>query len=304
MNMRHMTILLTCVIANILIFLSGQPLRAWPDLPVMSSVYVRNLKDHEPQLIQVKDGVNLSGMDLTNAKINLELGEVKNCDFSNADLSNADLRESTFINCSFKNARMYDVNAYDATFINCDFSGAYISQIEYLMIPYDDFIKTYTYKHKMIIDSTIEIDMRGSNETVDLSGFILSGSSIRAFGKRDNIDLTGAVIKRFHAQLPYEKIATTADYQNKSLERIRFVRLNLENVDFSDFVLYGCSFAGCDMKNVNFTNTVISECDFFNLTNLTLDQIKSTWNYKTGNMKGISLPEEIQKQLDEEEAKQ
>jgi hypothetical protein len=40
--------------------------------------------------------------------------------------------------------------------------------------------------------------------------------------------------------------------------------------------------------------------EFINCTGLTVEQIKSTWNYKNGKMDRIKLPPDIQKALDEE----
>ncbi|MDR1477930.1 MAG: pentapeptide repeat-containing protein, partial [Planctomycetaceae bacterium] len=74
---------------------------------------------------------------------------------------------------------------------------------------------------------------------------------------------------------------------------------NLRGLNLSQFNLTGCQFLG-DLTDVNFTDAVISKCDFGWLSNITIDQIKSTWNYKTGRMNGIKLPEEIQKTLDAE----
>jgi hypothetical protein len=48
---------------------------------------------------------------------------------------------------------------------------------------------------------------------------------------------------------------------------------------------------------VNFTNAVVTDCVLGEYTNLTLEQIKSTWNYKNNRMTGIVLPPEIQKKL-------
>jgi O-phosphoseryl-tRNA(Cys) synthetase len=54
-------------------------------------------------------------------------------------------------------------------------------------------------------------------------------------------------------------------------------------------------------KGANFTDAIISGCIFTNnVKNLTVEQIKSTWNYKVGRMDGIKLPPDIQKALDAE----
>ena len=53
-------------------------------------------------------------------------------------------------------------------------------------------------------------------------------------------------------------------------------------------------------NGLDITDSVITDCDFTDFKGLTLENVKSTWNYKHGRMEGIKLPEEIQKALDAE----
>ncbi|MCL2623038.1 MAG: pentapeptide repeat-containing protein, partial [Planctomycetaceae bacterium] len=55
-----------------------------------------------------------------------------------------------------------------------------------------------------------------------------------------------------------------------------------------------------DRCQLDLTDSVITNCDFRYFNGLTLDNIKSTWNYKHGRMEEIKLPDEIQKALDAE----
>ena len=67
-----------------------------------------------------------------------------------------------------------------------------------------------------------------------------------------------------------------------------------------------CSFnSECNFHGVDFTDSIISRCVFIEevseVQNLTLEQIKSTWNYKAGRMSDILLPKAIQQALDAEQ---
>ena len=73
---------------------------------------------------------------------------------------------------------------------------------------------------------------------------------------------------------------------------------SLSGMDLSSANLKGCSFGSeTDFTEVNITDAVITQCDFFK-SNVTLEQIKSTFNYKIDWMYGIRLPKELQDTLD------
>jgi hypothetical protein len=86
--------------------------------------------------------------------------------------------------------------------------------------------------------------------------------------------------------------------------------LDWSNTDFSGFTFcYGSRLSG-NVTGADFTDakflTVLSpkfttkSSALEHCQGLTLEQVKSTWNYKTGNMEGVVLPEEVQRQLDAE----
>lgn len=77
-------------------------------------------------------------------------------------------------------------------------------------------------------------------------------------------------------------------YQNKILFEVYFSRFNLTGNYFN-----------ANFSNANFTDAVVTDCNF-DLAKITVEQIQSTWNYKTKNMEGIVLPKEIQETLDKE----
>ncbi|MDR2346325.1 MAG: pentapeptide repeat-containing protein [Planctomycetaceae bacterium] len=72
--------------------------------------------------------------------------------------------------------------------------------------------------------------------------------------------------------------------------------------------LSNCKFESVDLTGTDFTNAIITGVQFngyerYSAINPTIDQIKSTWNYKNNRMDGIKLPPDIQKELDKEKQK-
>jgi uncharacterized protein YjbI with pentapeptide repeats len=93
---------------------------------------------------------------------------------------------------------------------------------------------------------------------------------------------------------------TTKSYKDGKINGSFFTASDFSDAVLSNLNLTGCKIIKCNLQNADFSNSVITDCEFTNSKNLNLDQIKSTWNYKTGNMTGIKLPAEIQKALDAE----
>ena len=78
--------------------------------------------------------------------------------------------------------------------------------------------------------------------------------------------------------------------------------------NFRGIAFVGCQFhiyfsllKGKSTVSIDITDSVFIDCDLSESTNLTLEQVKSTWNYKTGRMNLSKWPEEILKALEEEE---
>jgi len=72
----------------------------------------------------------------------------------------------------------------------------------------------------------------------------------------------------------------------------------------------GAAFRECDLTNADFTDAVITGASFGEFTRLTpfarpnpgltIEQIRSTWNFKHGRMDGIQLPPDLSAALAEE----
>ena len=100
-----------------------------------------------------------------------------------------------------------------------------------------------------------------------------------------------------------EQLESTASYKERRLVNITFSdACEINGIDLS-----GCDLSGSifftDVRDINFTDAIITNCVFggryqYHLNSApTVEQIKSTWNYKHGKMEGISLPENLRKDL-------
>jgi uncharacterized protein YjbI with pentapeptide repeats len=132
----------------------------------------------------------------------------------------------------------------------------------------------------------VNADLRGTRFCeVNLAGVDFSGA-----------DVSGA---QFYRSIGKERLLTTKSYQTGSLVGVVLVSLDLANVDFSQQDLTRAKFVQCDLTGADFTDAVITDADFHGCldTPPTVEQIKSTWNYKHGRMAGVLLAEQLQAAL-------
>jgi uncharacterized protein YjbI with pentapeptide repeats len=140
-------------------------------------------------------------------------------------------------------------------------------------------------------------------EGADLSGSDLRGASIAPArtGNPDcirNCDIRGARL----GMVTREQLESTTSYKTGDLSRISF-GVSQSNMNLSRQVLAGCVFFGCDITGTDFTDAVITGCEFrvFKPEDVpSVEQIKSTWNYKHNRMDGIILPQEVLEALKNE----
>ncbi|MDR1484896.1 MAG: pentapeptide repeat-containing protein [Planctomycetaceae bacterium] len=164
---------------------------------------------------------------------------------------------------------------------------------------------TYDYKQGKLIDITF----RGHNfENGNFAKMNLSGTTF--WSNLKNADFTDSKISwaTFESDgspackdqnLSLDQIKSTADFKNKKLYHVGFDMVDFSNVDLSGFDLSGCVFRRCNFHNANLTDAVITDCLFS--SGVTLEHVKSTWNYKSNYMRKIRyLPAEIQKVLNAE----
>jgi len=279
--------------------------------------------------IELLDGLDLSNRNLFNNSITRRLGELRNITFDNSRLSYSALVETTFINCSFRGTNLFQVDASDTGFKDCDFTDADISKATFYHMYPHNLMQTVNYKNKDLSNIKIETwkywdDTETIDTSCDFTGFNLENAWLPRDVEKCNFTdaringtrLYGVRWKGADSYLPSfskEQLTTTHNYKIGIFLGTQFSGVDFSHVDFSGMNLTGCKFeqgnTGIDavylvnysnFDQTNIENAVISGCDFSGAENLTLDQIKSTWNYKVGRMEGITLPSKLQEQLDAE----
>jgi len=84
-----------------------------------------------------------------------------------------------------------------------------------------------------------------------------------------------------------------------------FSKIIFVECDFDlEFTIFYQTFGRSDPNHVlvlDITDSVFIDCDLSKARNITLEQVKSTWNYKAGRMSLCKWPEHIEKALEEEE---
>jgi uncharacterized protein YjbI with pentapeptide repeats len=232
-----------------------------------------------------------------------------------------------FRHCSFKGTKItLTVFAGNSLFSgDCDFSDAEFENVHGLGLTATQLKTTLSYKKKVLRGIHFESGLYPENNDfsgVDFTGFDFTGST-QIDVKKKGCNFTNAVVNRcILGDFSREQIMQTRDYRNKAMIGVHFGYTDISGMDFSGFNLTGCIFDASSLpkeegfSRINFTDAIITNCYFdFPLLfttiegvcagrerppTLTLAQIKSTWNYKTGNMSGVMLPKYIQDELDKE----
>jgi len=179
-------------------------------------------------------------------------------------------------------------------FTGVDFTDALIDGATFYRgtVRFKQIAATKNYRTRALRNMTLWFE----NEDVDFSGIDLSESHITV--KNGSLKLDGAIITRacFHADIG-SQISATANYKNGEILFVKMPSSDLNGVDLSRQNLTGCSFDAHMLEGAKFDDAVITGADFGSdpqqALELTIEQIKATWNYKNGRMDGIILPKAI-----------
>jgi uncharacterized protein YjbI with pentapeptide repeats len=226
---------------------------------------------------------------------------------SNVDYSSFTLREA--FNLDAEGGTFTDVELYQ----RCSFVNMTKEQL----------ISTWNYK-KRELDS-LELD-NAKEEKISLSGLELSNFRIRYLSLTNydvtDVDFSDAIFwegLRLHrcSGVTKEQLQSTWNWKNRRFDfDLSSVEPELDwsNMDFSGFTFSSGSCLSGNVADADFTdakflvdhrldsspNRLKKTLALEHCQGLTLEQVKSTWNYKTGNMEGVVLPGEVQQQLDAE----
>lgn len=104
---------------------------------------------------------------------------------------------------------------------------------------------------------------------------------------------------------PKEEFYKTSKYQTGRLANFVFQpdpndseKNSMKGWDLSRQDLTNAKFCNLDLTDVNFTDSVITCCSFAGSKGLTLEQLKSTWNWRVGRMDDVLLPSELREEVD------
>jgi len=206
-----------------------------------------------------------------------------------------DLTDFSFKNCKFVNGSIFfppDADFTDTLFMEgCD-----------IKLTPQQLIQTQNYKIKILRCRRLF----GDFPNVDFSDCEISCcfTAERLDGaKFHNAWFIDCEIPRCMTQ---EQFKQTRNYRIGVFQGL-WMQIQFDNIlaIFQDLDISGMSFSFCGLgrsfSGTNMTDTVFTESDLSTVEDLTLEQVKSTWNYKAGRMSLCKWPEYIEKALEEEE---
>ena len=234
-----------------------------------------------------------------------ENDRLKDQDFSFCEIHDLTARwAGEVIDCSFHGARIYKCHL-DAITIRCDFTDAWFENFR-LNLSQEELVQTMNFKKRQF-RGTLEYT---TLKNLDLSDFEFSN------GDFSTLDVSGSCMKNaiFRnctvPKMTEEQWKQTWNYEKGDFRQISLPRNGgKNNLNLARTVWGGTSDDENHRKqipvlqfgpDVNLTDAVFIDCDLSESQNLTLEQVKSTWNYKNGRMSLSKWPEEILKELDEE----
>ncbi len=214
-------------------------------------------------------------------------------DFRGAHLERAVLTSGDFTNCD-----MSDAHVYGVTFRN-------------FTLTFEQLASTADYRRGRLC-----ISVQGGGTSAagltgrwDFSGIDMRGSTL--VGMRSEADFTDARINCCSMRWGFTSVqlASTASYKNGDLTDVQMVFIDLSGCDLTGVNLTGSSFAQCQFAGVRLDDAVVTDVNFVSVSGippgckgLTMDQVRSTWNYKHGRMEGIRLPDKLAEALKREES--
>lgn len=225
---------------------------------------------------------------------------IRNCVFArsfiNCNFTGGELEQTTFRGCYFNPPNKEPpLKITEFVFLkveDCDFSSTKLKDVDFTIM---------SLKGSVFDDAEIYgVNFAGNAIFFDPQKFDSKGNELTAKEIIEHDNNEWATWKKWKKEeiswmmkngLQKEQLTQTASFKKKKLLNIKFC-MNMSKLNLSGFNLTGCKFSG-DLTDVNFTDAVITDCVFGWGTNLTNKQIRSTWNWKHGQMDNIKLPLDI-----------
>ncbi|MCA9215032.1 MAG: pentapeptide repeat-containing protein [Planctomycetales bacterium] len=205
----------------------------------------------------------LANLDLRHATCLGERGVLSKISFAGSNLSGSTFSFTTISNVDFSNTILDGATFGRGRLRNVNFSGALISNAAF----YEGSFSNLNFSNARLRNTWFDSDSSYLN--IDLSNAFLQ-----------NVTLPPGTAK--------EHLYATGSYAEKTLHGIGFYGMDVSNWDFS----------GQDLSNSNFERTNLTNADFsdaktsgvvFTRSNLSQEQLASTWNYANSNFASVSL---------------
>jgi uncharacterized protein YjbI with pentapeptide repeats len=229
---------------------------------------------------------------------NLFSATFTSADLKDANLTDAQLQSTRFDNADLTDANLSNARLASATLANTNMAGAVVTGTEFSGTTSKGFTKEQLYDTASYQAGNLQrIGLRNNQlpgwdfRGQDLSEADFDGATLT------NADLTGAIINGANfaftsaSGFRKEQLYATASYQAKDLRAIALSANNLSGWDFKGQDLTDASFSNATLTNADLTGAIINGADFaFTSTSgFTKEQLYSTANYQTKNLKGIGL---------------
>ena len=281
------------------------------------------------QNYHLSSDLDLSKQNLTAVGVILDthdMAVLSHINFSKSHLTGVVFPGYNFNSCDFSGATIVDSD-FSFGVHGCNFQDTWIQDTR-IRLTREQLLSTASYKAKQLVGIT-SIWAAADFLEVSFAGFDLRYSCFSGPGLAD-CDFTDAIIEGcviLSSVLRIEQLLVTRDFKQGFVNKVSLLCLWPEDVvDLSNMVFIDCQFGG--YGKINLTDSVISGCNFSEFGSeigsefgsvfgfvtwdgivnrvrdeskrITLENIKSTWNYKHGRMEGIRLPDDIQRALDAE----
>ena len=288
------------------------------------------------KLIELEDGMDLSGKLIEGSFADYRK-IYHNINFSKCHFKNVHIYGVAFINTTFRDAVFEgsscqlnivgkNIDFKDVNFLPVDsprnaavdndklYCGWYLHESRrkswiFIIQDYtDDDLLSQTIPYKLKHMDTISFSCENTKEK-DYSNFWFINNGYAPHNPKSSYK--DAWFKdTFMSYLTKEQFISTKNYQERVFVGITFSNFNmsssnptvntlLENLDLSTAIFVNCTFRS-SMVDTNIQDAVFSNCSLRKESNLTVEQIKSTWNYNNNRMDLIKLPPNLQKYFDEE----
>jgi len=262
-----------------------------------------------------RPGKNHSYFDLQSrpVKLNLRQFDLRNAtfaagDFTKSDFTDAIITGATFFKSTITPAQIASTSRYVSNLHFSDITGfSYVKPFRTLVprsaypaelhVPHQDLSSLFDGRMLSWCSGYANLGF----SYMDLSTWDFANADLRGTRFCDvnlaGVDFSGADVTEAHfwKSISKDQLVATKSYQTGDLVRIVLAWLDLSNMDFSRQDLTGAQFVQCDLSGADFSDAIITNADFGACIRNppTVDQIKSTWNYKHRRTEGIILPKEI-----------